>query len=92
MYNLGLEKAEEPEIILPSLDHRKSQHTRKDPDAGKDRGQEQKGMSEDEMIGWHHRLNGHEFQQAPGDGEGQGNLDVLQSMGSQSQMQQNNIG
>ena len=49
-------------------------------------------MSEDEMIGWHHRLNGHEFQQAPGDGEGQGNLDVLQSMGSQSQMQQNNIG
>ena len=36
--------------------------------------------------------NGHEFETAPGDGEGQGNLDVLQSMGSQSQMQQNNIG
>ena len=32
------------------------------------------GTTEDEMIGWHHRLNGHEFEQAPGDGEGQGNL------------------
>ena len=31
-------------------------------------------MTEDEMIGWHHRLNGHEFEQAPGDGEGQGSL------------------
>ena len=31
-------------------------------------------MTEDEMIGWHHRLNGHEFEQAPGDGEGQGRL------------------
>ena len=33
----------------------------KDPDAGKDGGQEKKGMTEDEMVGWHHRLNGHEF-------------------------------
>ena len=40
-------------------------------------------MTEDEMVGWHHWLNGHEFEQAPGDGEGQGKLDVLQSMGSQ---------
>ena len=31
-------------------------------------------MTEDEMVGWHHQLNGHEFEQAPGDGEGQGNL------------------
>ena len=31
-------------------------------------------MSEDEMVGWHHRLNGHEFEQTPGDGEGQGSL------------------
>ena len=46
----------------------------KDPDAGKDRRQEEKGMTEDEMVGWHHRLNGHEFEQAPGDGEGQGSL------------------
>ena len=34
----------------------------KDPDAGKDWGQEEKGMTEDEMVGWHHQLNGHEFE------------------------------
>ena len=45
-----------------------------DPDAGKDRRQEEKGMTEDEMVGWHHRLNGHGFEQAPGDSEGQGSL------------------
>ena len=39
-------------------------------------------MTEDETVGWHHRLDGHEFAQALGDGEGQGSL-VLQSMGSQ---------
>ena len=37
----------------------------KDTDAGKDRRQEKKGMTEDEMVGWHHRLNGHESEQAP---------------------------
>ena len=36
--------------------------------------QEEKGTIEDEMVGWHPRLNGHEFEQAPGDGDGQGNL------------------
>ena len=46
----------------------------KDPDAGKDWRWEEKGMIEDEMVGWHHWLNGHEFEQAPGDGEGQGSL------------------
>ena len=46
----------------------------KDPNAGRDWRQEEKGITEDEMVGWHHRLNGHEFKQAPGDGEGQGNL------------------
>ena len=35
-------------------------------------GQEEKGMTEDEMVGWHHRLNGHEFEQTSGDSEGQG--------------------
>ena len=45
-----------------------------DPDAGEAWGQEEKGMTEDEMVGWHHRLDGHEFEQAPGDGEGQGSL------------------
>ena len=46
----------------------------KDPDAGKDWRQEEKGTTEDEMIAWHHRLNGDEFEQAPGAGEGQGCL------------------
>ena len=46
----------------------------KDPDAGKDWGQEEKGTSEDEMVGWHHWWNGHEFEQAPGVGGGQGDL------------------
>ena len=42
----------------------------KDPDAGKDRRQEKNGTTEGQMVGWHHRLNRHEFEQAPGDGEG----------------------
>ena len=46
----------------------------KDPDAGKDWRQEEKGMTEEEMVGWHHRLDGHEFEQAPGVGDGQGGL------------------
>ena len=47
---------------------------RKDPDAGKDCRQEEKGMTEDEMVGWYHRLDRHELEQTPGDGEGQGSL------------------
>ena len=47
---------------------------RKDPDAGKDWRWEEKGMTEDEMAGWHHRLDGHEFEEAPGVGDGQGSL------------------
>ena len=50
------------------------------PDAGKDWRQEGKGVTEDEMAGWHHRVDGHEFEQAPGVGDGQGGL----SMGLQS--------
>ena len=46
----------------------------KDPDAGKDWRQEEKGTTEDEMVGWHHWLNRHEFEQAPGVGDGQGSL------------------
>ena len=46
----------------------------KDPDAGKDSGQEEKGTTEDEMVGRHHQLNGHEFEQTLGDTEGQGSL------------------
>ena len=41
-------------------------------------------MTQDEMVGWHHRLDGHEFEKAPGVGDGQGGLGVLTSMGSQS--------
>ena len=55
----------------------------KDPDAGKDWGQEEKGTTEHEMVGWHHQLNGHEFEQILGDGEGQGNLVYCSPMGSQ---------
>ena len=46
----------------------------KDSDAGKDQRQEEKGATEDEMVGWHHRPNGHEFEETLGDNEGQGNL------------------
>ena len=46
----------------------------KDPDAGKDWRQEEKGTTEDKMVGWHHRLDGHKFEKAPGAGDGQGSL------------------
>ena len=53
----------------------------KDPDAGKDWGQEEKGMTEDEMVGWHHRLDGHGFEWTPGVGDGQGGLRCCGSWG-----------
>ena len=53
----------------------------KNSDAGKDWRQEEKGMTEDEMVGWHHRLDGHEFEQAPGVGDGQGGLACCNSWG-----------
>ena len=52
----------------------KSWLTRKDPDAGKDWRREKKGTTEDEMVGWYHWLNGHDFEQAPGFGEWQGSV------------------
>ena len=64
-------EAETPILWQPDT---KSQLIRKDPGPGKDWSQEEKGMTEDEMIGWHHWFNGHEFEQAVGDGEGQGGL------------------
>ena len=64
-------KAETP-IIWPP--HAKSWLIGKDPDAGRDWGQEEKGMTEDEMAGWHHRLDGHEFAWTPGVGDGQRGL------------------
>ena len=59
----------------------KSWLTGKDPDAGKDWGQEEKGPTEDEMVGWHHQLNGHGFGWSPGVGDGQGGLLCCGSQG-----------
>ena len=53
----------------------------KGPDAGKDSGLEEKGTTEDERVGWHHQLNGHEFEQTLGDGEGQGSLECCSPWG-----------
>ena len=53
----------------------------KDPDAGKDLGQEEKGMTEDGMVRWHHWLNGHESEWTPGVGDGQGGLACCDSWG-----------
>ena len=53
----------------------------KDPDGGKDWGWEEKGMTEDEMVGWHHRLCGHEFEWTPGVGDGQGGLACFSAWG-----------
>ena len=64
-------EAEAP-ILWPS--DSKSWLIGKDPDAGKDWRQEEKGTTEDEMVGWHHWLNGHKFEQTVGHGEGQGSL------------------
>ena len=55
----------------------------KDPDAGKDWRQEEKGMTEDEMVGWHHRLDGHESELTLGVGDGQGDLACCSPMGSE---------
>ena len=79
---IGRTDAEAEAPILWPLDV-KSRLIGKDPDAGKDWGQE-KGVTEDEIIGRHHWLNGHEFEQTPGDIEGQGSLACCsQSMGLQ---------
>ena len=59
--------------------------TGKDPDAGRDWGQDEKGMTEDETAGWHHQLDGREFVWAPGVGDGQGGLACCDSWGRQSQ-------
>ena len=64
-------EAEPPILWPPDV---KSRLIRKDPDAAKDWRQEEKGTTEDEMVGWHHWLNEHEFEQALVDGEGQGSL------------------
>ena len=59
----------------------KSQFIGKDPDVGKDWEQEDKGVTEDKMIGWHQWLNGHEFEQTKGESKGQGSLACCSSLG-----------
>ena len=71
-------KAETPILWPPDV---KSWLTGKDPDAGRDWGQEEKGMTEDEMAGWHHELDGHELGWTPGVGDGQGGLACCNSWG-----------
>ena len=77
----GRTNAEVEVPILWPLDA-KSWLTGKDPDAEKDSRQE-KGTTEDEIVEWYFQLSCHEFAQTPGDGEGQGSLGVLHSIGSQ---------
>ena len=71
-------EAETP-ILWPP--HVKSWLTGKDPDAGRDWGQEEKGTTEDEMVGWHHQLDAHEFGWTLGVGDGQGGLACCDSCG-----------
>ena len=75
----GRTDAEAPIVWSPDAT---GQLTREDYDVGKDRKQEEKGTTEDEMVGWHHWLNGHKFEQTLGD-SGTGKPGVLQSMESQ---------
>ena len=65
---IGRNEAKAP---IPDL---KSWYIGKDPDAGKDWRQEEKGTTEDEMVEWHHRLSWHRFEPTPGESEGQGSL------------------
>ena len=71
-------KAETPVLWPP---HAKSWLNGKDSDAGRDWGQEEKGTTEDEMAGWHHWLDGREFEWSPGVGDGQGGLACCNSWG-----------
>ena len=64
---IGRTDAEAPILLPPDVN---SQLIGKDTDTGKDWGHKEKGVTEDEMVGWHHWLNGHEFEQIVEDGEG----------------------
>ena len=67
--SIGRTDANTPILWLPDV---KSQLIGKDLDAGKDGRQKEKGKAEDEMVGWHHRLNGHDLEQTPGNSDGRG--------------------
>ena len=79
-------EAETPIFWPPEV---KNWLTGKDPDAGKDLRWEEKGMTEDKMVGWHHPLDGHELEQAPGIGNGQGSLVYCSPWVAKSQTQLN---
>ena len=72
-------EAETPILWPPDM---KNWHIETDPDAGKNRRWEKKGTTEDEMAGWHHQLDGHEFEQAPGVGDGRGSLECCSPWGN----------
>ena len=71
----------EAETLILWPPHAKSWLIGKDCDAGRHCRQEEKGTTEDEMAGWHHQLNGHEFEWTPGVGDGQGGLECCDSWG-----------
>ena len=83
---IGRTEAKAPKLWLPDVKN----WIGKDPDAGKDWRQEKKGTTEDEMVGWHHWLNGYEFEQTPGDSEGQGSLAWCSLWGRKEQWLINN--
>ena len=75
---IGRTDAKAPILWPPNA---KNRLIREDPGAGKDWRQAEKGTAEDEMVGWHHRLSGHEFEQALGVGDGQGSLECCSPQG-----------
>ena len=77
---IGKTDAEAPILWPPDM---KSQLAGKGPDVGKDWGQEEKWKTEHELVGWHHQLNRHEFEQAPAESEEQGRLACCSPWGSQ---------
>ena len=73
-------EAEAPVLWLPDA---KNWFIGKDPDSGKDWGKEEKGTTEDEMVGWHHRLNAHEFEQTLGDSDRLGRQRVCHDLATE---------
>ena len=74
-------KGDQSWVFFGRTDAKAETPLEKDSDAGRDWGQEEKGMTEDEMAGWHHRLDAHKFGWIPGDGDGQGGLVCCNSWG-----------
>ena len=74
MLKLKLQYFDATPYMVNTIPDAKSWFVGKNPDAGKDWGQEEKRTTEDEMVGWHHWLSGHEFEQTPGDNDRQGSL------------------